>query len=75
MQPGGPRGPRQPSYQNLEAASLFCPKCGRAQPVRSKLLLVLPQGEKYAYFCRVCGEEVGSKMQEAAPGSNPWSLV
>ena len=59
----GPRGGGD-SFGQLEAQSLYCPRCGRAQPVRSKLLLVLPNGEKHAYFCRVCGEEVGSKMQE-----------
>jgi len=34
------------------------------------LLLVLPQGDKYAYFCAVCGEQVGSKMQESEEGPN-----
>lgn len=56
-----PGGPRQ--FQGLEAASLFCEKCRQAQPVRRKLLLVLPQGDKYAYYCQVCGHQVGSKTE------------
>lgn len=66
---------KQSSFSSLEAQSLYCPKCGQAQPVRAKLLLCLPQGDKYAYYCRVCGEELGSKMQEAPPlsGLPPFS--
>ena len=65
--PRRPPGRQASSFGALEASSLYCPRCGRAQPVRKKLLLVLPQGEKYAYFRKVCGEEVGSKMQEGSP--------
>ena len=65
--PGNQRPP-QSSYQELEAQSLYCPRCKQAQPVRRKLLLCLPQGDKYAYFCAVCGEQVGSKMQESQGG-------
>ncbi|MGD8561084.1 MAG: hypothetical protein PVG03_01045 [Desulfarculaceae bacterium] len=61
-------GNDQANFKGLEAQSLFCPKCKKAQPVRQKLLLVLPQGDKYAYFCAVCGEQVGSKMQESESG-------
>ena len=64
----GNRRPPQSSYQDLEAQSLYCPRCKQAQPVRRKLLLVLPQGDKYAYFCAVCGEQVGSKMQKSEGG-------
>lgn len=56
------------SFGRFNASSLYCPRCGKAQPVREKLLLVLPQGEKYAYYCSVCGEELGSKLD----GSAPW---
>lgn len=62
MLPGMPRGGRG-QYKDLEATSLFCPRCGKAQPVRRRLLLVLPTGEKYSYLCAVCGEEVGSKTE------------
>ncbi len=49
------------SFGELEAASLFCPRCKRANPVRKKLLLVLPSGNKYDYTCSVCGAPVGEK--------------
>lgn len=60
------------SFGGLEASSLYCPRCRRAQPVRRKLLLVLPSGEKFTYYCQVCGEEVGSKMEQAQP-HQPWT--
>ena len=53
------------SFGDFEASSLYCPVCRRAQPVRAKLLLVLPAGEKIGLYCRQCGAEVGSKMREA----------
>ncbi len=65
---------RGDSFGGLEAQTLFCPRCNQAQPVRLKLLLVLPSGEKYAYYCRVCGEELGSKMDHLPSGSPPFGL-
>lgn len=65
--------PNQASFGGLEASSLYCPRCKTAQPVRSKLLLVLPGGDKYAYYCRVCGTEVGSKTEQGQPSAN-WRL-
>lgn len=61
------------SFGGLEASSLYCRRCGQAQPVRRKLLLVLPQGEKYAYYCAVCGDEVGFKMEQGQTPP-PWSI-
>ncbi len=52
----------QDSFGDFEAQSLYCPACGKAQPVRQKLLLCLPDGDKYALYCRQCGAELGSKM-------------
>jgi len=49
------------SFGELEAASLFCPRCKQANPVRKALLLVLPDGKKYDYACSVCGTQVGGK--------------
>lgn len=63
MRPGMTKGGGRGSYQDLEATRLLCPRCGKAQPVRRRLLLVLPTGEKYSYLCAVCGEEVGSKTE------------
>jgi hypothetical protein len=52
--------PRE-SFGEFDATSLFCPRCRRATPVRSKLLLVLPSGNKYDYVCAECGTPVGGK--------------
>ena len=49
------------SFQEFEASSLFCGRCKRATPVRKKLLLVLPTGNKWDYTCSVCGAQVGGK--------------
>ena len=56
------------SFESLEASSIFCPHCEQAQPVLRKLLLVLPQGDKVAYFCKVCGARLGDKIQESPAG-------
>ena len=49
------------SFRELEATSIFCPRCKRANPVQKSLLLVLPTGTKYDYTCSVCGTQVGGK--------------
>jgi hypothetical protein len=49
------------SFGELEATTLFCPRCRRANPVRKRLLLVLPTGNKYDYTCGACGAPVGGK--------------
>ena len=54
------------SFQEFEATSLFCPRCKRATPVRQKLLLVLPSGNKYDYVCAECGAMVGGKTDNDA---------
>ena len=55
---------RKDSYQEFEAAELFCSNCKRLVPVRKKMLLVLSEGDKYDYVCTVCGERVGGKMDK-----------
>lgn len=62
MAVGGKWG-REGGTVGIEAQSLFCPQCNQAQPVKGKLLLALPTGEKIGYYCAVCGAELGSKMQ------------
>ena len=57
-----PKSPQQ--FEELEASSLFCGKCKQAVPVRKKLLLVLPEGEKFDYLCAQCGNSVGSKTSK-----------
>jgi hypothetical protein len=50
------------SYKDFEATELFCPRCKKAVPVRKRLLLILPEGEKYDYSCVYCGASVGDKL-------------
>jgi hypothetical protein len=49
-------------FDSFNATELYCPKCGRAMPVRERLLLVLPEGDKYEYLCAHCGTSVGDKI-------------
>jgi hypothetical protein len=58
---------RQPSFEQFEATSLYCPKCKAAVPVRKKLLLVLPEGDEYEYLCAYCSSSVGTKIEKGAP--------
>lgn len=46
---------------------LLCPKCRVAQPVRKRLLLCLPEGDKYEYLCTQCGSTCGDKLEEPPP--------
>lgn len=55
------------SFEELEATSLYCPRCKAAVPVRKKLLLVLPEGEEYEYLCVYCSSSVGTKINKEAP--------
>jgi hypothetical protein len=50
------------SYKDFDATELFCPQCKKAVPVRKRLLLILPEGEKYDYSCVYCGTSVGDKL-------------
>jgi hypothetical protein len=74
--PAYPRYVRKPSaaqqYKDFHATELYCPKCKRATPVRERLLLVLPEGEKYEYLCAYCGTSVGDKVKR---GETPPLLV
>ena len=63
MQAPGSSG-ENASYQSLEATELYCPRCRQATPVRQRLLLVLPTGNKYDFLCSRCGTSVGSKMDD-----------
>ena len=55
------------------ASELYCPKCGRSQPVREKLLLVLPTGELHEFLCSLCGTSVG-KRTVTGPAVAPAAL-
>ncbi len=48
-------------FDQFRASSLFCAHCEKAQPVREKLLLVLPDKELFDYLCEVCGTAVGQR--------------
>ena len=50
------------TYKDFDATELFCPQCKRSVPVRKRLLLILPEGEKYDYSCVYCGSSIGDKM-------------
>jgi DNA-directed RNA polymerase subunit RPC12/RpoP len=58
-----PKTARKPgAFKEFDATELFCPRCRRAVPVRKRLLLVLPEGDKYEYLCAVCSSTVGTKI-------------
>jgi hypothetical protein len=54
-------------FKEFDATELFCPRCRRAVPVRKRLLLVLPEGDKYEYLCAVCSSTVGTKISRDQP--------
>ena len=54
----------------LTASELYCPKCKRSQPVRERLLLVLPSGELYEFVCRQCATSLG-KRTVSGPAVKP----
>lgn len=48
-------------FGNFTASELYCPKCKRAQPVRERLLLVLPSGELHEFLCSHCATSLGER--------------
>ena len=48
-------------FGSFTASELYCPKCQRAQPVRERLLLVLPTGELHEYLCARCATSLGKR--------------
>jgi len=56
------------SFQDFDATELFCPRCGKAVPVRKKLLIVLAGGDKYDYTCVYCETSLGEKMVTRGDG-------
>lgn len=51
-------------FKEFDATELYCPKCKEAMPVRKRLLLILPDGDKYEYRCANCAESLGTKMDQ-----------
>ena len=60
------------AYKEFDAMELYCLRCKQAVPVRKRLLLVLPEGDKYEYLCALCSATVGTKMDRQA---KPVSLI
>jgi len=59
---------RPSQYDQFEATELYCPRCRQAMPVRKRLLLVLPEGDKYEYRCAACLTTVGDKIEKNSEG-------
>jgi len=55
------------AFEQLEASLLLCPKCRVAVEVRKRLLLILPQGNKFEYVCTRCGSICGDKIEPDRP--------
>ena len=53
-------------FDEFEATTLFCPRCKQAVQVRKRLLLALPDGDKYDYLCVYCGSSAGTKTERNA---------
>jgi hypothetical protein len=60
---------RRPAFERFEARLLACLKCKRAVKVRKRLLLILPEGDKYEYVCPDCGSTCGDTIQKDEPQS------
>ncbi len=48
-------------FGKFTASELYCPKCKSAQPVRERLLLVLPNGELHEFVCAKCATSLGKR--------------
>jgi hypothetical protein len=59
-------------YEEFDATELYCQRCKQAVPVRKRLLLVLPEGDKYEYLCAFCSATVGTKTDRQV---KPISLI
>jgi len=54
-------------FDQFRASELYCPKCRKAQPVRERLLLILPHGELHEYRCTTCASSLGQREVTAPP--------
>lgn len=57
----------KPQFGALTASELYCPKCRSSQPVRERLLLVLPSGDLYEYLCARCATSLGQRSVTGPP--------
>jgi hypothetical protein len=67
MRERGQRGRSASTFDEFQASVLFCARCRSPQPVRERLLLILPDGELHEYVCASCGGSVGSRKVTAPP--------
>jgi hypothetical protein len=62
-------------FGKFTASELYCPKCKTSQPVRERLLLVLPTGELHEFVCSKCATSLGKRTVTgpavAAVGGKP----
>jgi hypothetical protein len=63
---------RQGMYKEFDATELYCPRCKQSVPVRKRLLLVVPEGDKYEYLCSFCSESIGTKIDKTM---EPLTLI
>jgi hypothetical protein len=61
-------------FGTFTASELYCLKCGGSQPVRERLLLVLPSGELHEFNCTRCGSSLG-KRTVTGPAVTPAATV
>lgn len=59
---------RRPAFERMEATLLACPKCKTAVQPRKRLLLILPEGDKYEYVCPRCGSTCGDTVEKDSEG-------
>ena len=60
-------------FGKFTASELYCPKCRCSQPVRERLLLVLPSGELHEFVCSRCATSLG-KRTVTGPAVAPTPL-
>lgn len=66
----GPQTKNAGMFKEFDATELYCPRCKQSVPVRKRLLLILPEGDKYEYLCAFCSESVGTKIDRQVKPSS-----
>lgn len=59
--PPAPSGDERAQFDELRATHLYCATCRGSMPTTERLLLTLPDGELFGYFCAQCGSDVGTR--------------
>lgn len=72
VSPGRRTPESQRQFREFQATELYCPRCRQAVPVRERLLLVLPEGDKYEYLCAYCGTSVGDRIMK---DTEPMNII